>query len=90
MGYNDDMKDYEAKKAKLRNMVEAGKEILPEKDEDVKCFFCGKRAKYFDKVRKVGVVKIVRKIPNENGIFQTKEINVCDEHYEIEVKKPIV
>lgn len=90
MGYSDDMKDYEAKKAKFRDFVDSDILTLPEKDEDVKCFFCGRRAKYFDNVRKVGVVKIVRKIPNENGIFQTKEINVCDEHYEIEVKKPVV
>ena len=53
-----------------------------------KCWYCSEDALYFDKVRKRGVIRILRKSydikPDE-----PLEVAVCQTHYDIEVAKPV-
>lgn len=61
---------------------------IPEQINQEKCWYCTEDALYFDKIRKRGVIRILRKIRDIKP-DELLEVAVCQTHYDIEVAKPI-
>ena len=65
----------------MRKLVEGTPE---EKISQPSCYYCNEPAMYFDTIRKIGVIRIIRIIDGEE-----KEVEVCRMHYDLEVNKPL-